>query len=297
MKTFNQRFSPLALVIGVAVLAGGLSLAPAAASGASARETHLQAIEHALKGDTILALAVLKPLASAPMSADEHDRVLLTLARVQYQAGDDAAAIEAYSQIRKGGPAWLEALEERASAYMRLGRPQDALASLKTVLTPMFKDKILSEPYYLAALAQLRVCDFKAVFKTLALFKERFRDRVKEWDAAKADPVAQSRLVETRETIQKLNLLEAEAIQRLYIDESGKRLPGSPPKIVKGSDQLSFPMDPETDSKEVWVDEVDDYRVSVKGCPTAGPAPSPETSSAPPPAAPAALVAKKEKAK
>lgn len=286
MKDFVNRLSTFALsVVGAVVLASPALAANSTSGGGSApnvsvRERHLQALEHALKGDTILALAVLKPLVSVQMSEDERDRVLLTMARVQYQAGDDNAAIEAYDKVRKGGPAWLEALEERASSYMRLGRPQDALASLRTVLTPLFKDKILSEPYYLAALAQLRVCDFKAVFRTLALFKERFRDRVNSWDNAKSDPEAQHRLAETRETIQKLNLLEAEAIQRLYIDESGKRLPGSPPKIVKEADQLSFPMDPETDAKEVWVDEVDDYRVSVKGCPTAGPAPTVVSSAA-----------------
>lgn len=247
---------------------------------ANVMQRHQTAIEQALKGDAKGALQILKALAETSMSPAERDRVMLTTARVHYQLGEDQAAVAAYNQVRKGGTSWLEALEERSSSYMRMGRPQDALASLKTVLTPIFKDQIMAEPYYLAALAQLRVCDFKGVFRTLDLFKERFRDRVKAWEASvaggNADVLTRVRLDETRETIQKLNLLEAEAIQRVYMDEGGKHSPGSVPKIVKGPDQLSFPMDPDSDAKEVWVDEVDDYRVNVKGCPTAGPAPDPK---------------------
>jgi tetratricopeptide (TPR) repeat protein len=236
----------------------------------SVRIRHLQALEHALEGNNVLAMAILKPLLNQPMSADEHDRVLLTTARVQYQAGQDAAALEYYNQIRKGGPTWFEALEERSSALMRMGRPQEAMASLKTVLTPIFKDRVSSEPYYILALAQLRVCDFRGVFRTIDLFKNRFRDRVKNWETEKAsNDNSRQQLAETQQTIQKLNLLEAEAIQRLYIDESGKPMSGKVPAIAKGADQLSFPIDPETEVKEVWVDEVDDYKVSVKGCPSA----------------------------
>ncbi len=253
----------------------GLKAHAAALTPQVAKERHLSAIELAVKGDTKGALQIAKPLVEGITDAAERDRALLTLARIHYQAGDDAAAVATYNQVRKGSPSWLEALEERSSSYMRMGRPQDALASLKTVLTPLYKDQVMSEPYYLAALAQLRVCDFKGVFRTLDLFKERFRDRVKSWEAGvakgTADVDSRVRLDDTRETIQKLNLLEAEAIQRVFIDESGKRTSGSVPKIVKGPDQLSFPIDPDTDGKEVWVDEVDDYQVTVKGCPTAGP--------------------------
>lgn len=231
------------------------------------KNQHIFALDLAIKGDVKGSLSVLKSVAATSMDADELDRVMLTMGRVKYQAGDLQGAIDAYQKVRRGGPSWLEALEERAHAQMRLGRTQEALGTLKTVLTPLFKDRILSEPYFLAALAQLRVCDYKSVFKTIELFKTRFRDRVKEWDLAKSSEIAQSRLRETRETIQKLNLVEAEAIQHLYIDENGKRQSGTPPKIGRERDQLTFPMDPEMDSKEVWLDEVDDYRVTVKGCP------------------------------
>lgn len=259
--------------IGGAAAAAPMTPVPKAAPVASAKERHLQALELAIKGQTSAALAILKTLPDLEMSANERDRIYLTTGRVKYQVGDYNGALQAYQKMRKGGAGWLEMLEERSSVYMRLGQPQNALASLKTVLAPLFKERTLTEPYFLAALAQLRVCDYKSVFKTLELFKERFRDRVKQWESAKADPNAQIQLAEARETIQKLNLVEAEAIQRLYMDESGKPMAGSPPKIERSSDQLSFPSESDMDSKEIWLDEVDDYRATVKNCPTAGPAP------------------------
>jgi hypothetical protein len=131
-------------------------------------------------------------------------------------------------------------------------------------LSPLFQDKIRTEPFFLASLAQLRVCDYSAMFKTIDQFKIRFRDRVKTWESS-SDPLVRGRLKEAGETIQKLNLVEAEAIQRLYIDVSGKRHAGSAPKIgVSGANQLQFP---EVEGDEVWLDEVDDFRVTVKGCP------------------------------
>lgn len=233
----------------------------------SPQEQHLKAIELALKGDAKSSIQILKPLSELVQNPDEKDRVLLSLGRVKYQSGDAQGALEAYNLVRKGGASWLEALEERANAQLRLGQAQNALASLKTVLTPIFKDRILSEPFYLTALAQLRVCDYKSVFKTIDLFKNRFRDQIKTWESASLDDSSQMRLREARETIQKLNLIEAEAIQHLYVDESGRKQAGTPPKIGRERDELTFPMDPDMDNKEVWLDEVDDYRVTVKGCP------------------------------
>ncbi len=233
----------------------------------SIRDRHIMAIDRALAGDVKASEEILKSLLSANPSADERDRLLLTLGRVEYQAGDDENAVAAYKQIRIGSDSWLEALEESASAQMRLGHPLVAMAQLKTVLTPYFQDRVSSEPYYLIALANLRVCDYRSVFRILDLFKSRFRSRVKEWENAKANPVVQNNLREVKMTIQKLNLVEAEAIQRLYMDESGKPLAGSVPKISRGSNQLYFPADPDVDSKEVWLDEIDHYRVNTKGCP------------------------------
>ena len=240
---------------------------PAAArepTGGDYKSRHVVALEKAMAGDAKGALAILTKLTSATMPLDELDRVYLSLGRVHYQAGDSEAALEAFQKVRKGSASWLEALEEKAWTHVRMGKFDDALASLKTVLSPLFQDKIRTEPFFLTSLAQLRVCDYSAMFKTIDQFKSRFRDRVKSWESSN-DPAMKGRLKEASETIQKLNLVEAEAIQRLYIDVSGKRHSGSAPKIgANGANQLTFP---EVEGDEVWLDEVDDFRVTVKGCP------------------------------
>ncbi len=251
-----------------AVKTNGAPAAPAAPkfNMGNYQARHMAALDRALSGDAKGAIQALNSLLSLQLPADERDRVYLSIGRVHYQLGNDMSAVDAYKEVRKGGPSWLEALEERATAQMRLGQPQEALASLKTVFTPLFQDRILSEPYFLASLAHLRVCDYKSVFRTLELFKTRFRTKVQGWEQA-GDESSKLRLRETSETIQKLNLVEAEAIQRLYLDEAGKRQSGSVPKIAKERHQLTFPSTPDLEEKEVWLDEVDDYRVSIKGCP------------------------------
>lgn len=237
-------------------------------SKSDAREMHAKALDIALSGNPKGALELLKSLKSSKLSADEMDRVYISIGRIQYQLGNFADSVEAYGKVRKGSASWLESLEERSASLLRLGKPQEALASLKTVLTPIFEDRTASEPFFVTALAQLRVCDYKSVFKTLDTFKERYRDKVKGWEKNRTDVASQSKLHEARETIKKLNLVEAEAIQHLYIDESGKRQAGAPPKIQRESDDLTFPSDSDTENKEVWLDEVDSYKVTTKGCPT-----------------------------
>jgi tetratricopeptide (TPR) repeat protein len=232
-------------------------------SDAEIRKLHLDALERAARGDTKSALATLEKAASVRSSSDEKDRVHLSMGRIAYELGQTSKAIDSYKKVSRGSPSWLESLEERAWAELRMGQPEQALATVKTVITPIFADQVRTEPYFLMALAQLRVCAYSAVFKTLENFKKRYRDKVRTWESS-SDQVAKARLQEVSETIQKLNLVEAEAIQRLYIDENGKRHGGAVPQIARGSHDLSFP---ETEGEEVWLDEVESWRVRVKGCP------------------------------
>lgn len=265
MKTGSGSLHGLsALAMAAIVTIAGLGAARAE-DAAGVRVRHAQAIEIALAGDAKTAVRLLRSLQSEKMSTDEKDRVNLSIGRVLYGTGDYIGAIESYMKVTAGSDSWFEALEERAWAHMQLNQPEEALAQLKTLLSPLFKDKASSEPYFLAALAHLRVCDYPALFKDLDLFKTRFRDRVKAWEASAGfDAQAATRVKAVSETIQKLNIVEAEAIQRLYMDEDLKKKRAAPPKIVKGSGQLSFPV---TDSDEVWLDEVDNYHVRVSGCP------------------------------
>lgn len=74
--------------------------------------------------------------------------------------------------------------------------------------------------------------------------------------------LAKAELSEYQTVIQKLNLIEAEVIQRLYLDESLKGQRPELTKIESDSHILTFP-----ESKELWIDEVDSLQAKVKECP------------------------------
>lgn len=226
------------------------------------RSEHSQALSQALKGDVKGGLRALRALAKKSLPKGEADRVQMSIGRLSYELGDYGDALDAYDKVDKKGPSYLESLEESAWAEFRNDETPNALAKLKTVTSPAFKGQVRSEPFFLQGLAQLRVCDFKSVFKTLDLFKDRFSSDVKSLEASSL-PSDKAKLKEIGNTVQKLNLVEAETIQRLYLDENGKKRSGSPAKIKKGSDQLSFPT---TEDEELWMDELEGFQVTTKGC-------------------------------
>jgi hypothetical protein len=234
--------------------------APETVTTTQARAEHLKALTQAANGDTKGAIRALQGLSLKTFAKGEKDRVFISMGRLNYEIGNFDNAIAAYGKVEKTGPNWMESLEETAWAQFRLGHPQETIAKLKTVINPVFKSESTSEAYFLLGLAQLRVCDFKAVFKTIELFKKNFSDVTKQLEATnKNDP----KLKEIGETVQKLNLVEAETIQRLYVDENGKKRKGSVAKIERTGDEISFPS---TEDDEFWLDEVDAYKVSLKGC-------------------------------
>lgn len=236
----------------------------AAAPAPSVTVPHAKALDKAAKGDLKGAIRELKALAATSgITTADKDRVLMSLGRIQYELQDFDGAIASYERVSKGGDEWLSAVEESAWAEFRRDKPDATIARLKTVTSPAFKEVTRSEPFFLMGLAQLRVCDFKSLFKTIETFKSRFGDEAKKLEAS-ASSKDRARLKEIGETVMKLNLVEAEAIQLLYMDEkNGKRRSGKPADIAKGSDQLSFPHE---DSDEFWLDEVEGFRVTLKGC-------------------------------
>jgi len=201
------------------------------------------------------------------MAIAEKDRVRMSIGRIRYETGDFDGAIAAYAKVTRGGGSYLTAAEETAWAEFRRDRPEAAIAKLQTVTSPAFKDVTTSEPWFLLGLAQLRVCDFKALFKTIDDFKGRYGEKVKKLESAKT-VASKAELEEIGQSVQKLNIVEAEAIQLLYLDENGKPRKGSAPAIAKDSEQLSFP---QVEGDEFWLDELEGFRVTLKGCARKGP--------------------------
>lgn len=270
-------------------------------------------------------------------------------ARKLYAQGKYDEARDLYNQIDKGSSYWLQAVEERAWTYFRQNQLEKSLAQTKTLLSPQFSSYVGSESFLLQSLAQLKSCNYKEVFATNRLFKEKQKNRLVEiqglidtgmnesftnvvntvnsfpmkfseigkeanhlpqffykdiqiqrhimryklateglnilddksgfdgvrsaLENTKASSLAQMQArmkkLAANETednfkiVQKLNLVEVEAIQRLHHDvELDKSLFKRDKFDKTNSDQLVF-----VDDGRPWIDELDKYQVRVKSCP------------------------------
>jgi outer membrane protein assembly factor BamD (BamD/ComL family) len=258
-----SRVQAAGLGVMMACLVAGATPAQAQTKQVNVAALHLRALDAAAQGDVKGAIAQLRTITDYPSTspAAERDRARLTLARLLYETKDFDGALAVYDSIDRHGASGAEALEERAWTELALGRPQEAIAHLKSVTSPLYADMANAEAFYALTLSQLRICDFSEVFKSIDRFKDRYRAPLKEWQSS-TRPGDKLKLREVSATIQKINLVEAETIQRLYIDPKAKERVRVP-AVAKAPGQLSFPAAP---GEEVWRDEGDDIRVSVKGC-------------------------------
>lgn len=280
---------------------------------------------------------------------DCDTKATLEKARKVYAQGKYDEARELYNQISKDSPYWLQAVEEKGWTYFRQNQLEDSLAQAKTLLSPQFASFVGAEAYFLQSLAQLKSCNYKAVFETNRLFKEKQKARLVEIQnltetgmnealketissvkhlplsfdevgknakllphlfykdiafqkqlmrfklsekaldvlAESASPAGlehslrqthstaetqlQKRMkelaaAETEDNfkiVQKLNLVEVEAVQRLHHDlELDKDLFKKGEFKKTNADQLVF-----VDDGRPWIDELDRFQVRVKSCP------------------------------
>ncbi len=291
-----------------------------------------------------------------------RDRIYLAWGRGLYQQGRHAEAARMYERVDKDSDYWLEAVEESAWTYAKLKLPNRSLSKLRTVTSPVFSPAVGPEPFFLETFINLKLCDFKQVYKSISDFKKTFGSRVKiiqelaqngrseksikalndfirgrlDWRVVGSDLkylprlfyrdaqflaslkeagqrrleakvamgiiqtspagpflntemsaissnqaqmsstlsqqavrriqlLAKRDLSEMNRMLQKLHLVEAETIQRLYAHQ----LESAPMKgqfedhKVEG-EVLTFPA-----NEEVWLDELDNYQVNLQSCPTA----------------------------
>ncbi|MFV3407376.1 tetratricopeptide repeat protein [Bdellovibrio bacteriovorus] len=284
-----------------------------------------------------------------PKCVDCSSKDAMKKARVLFAKGNFDESLKLYNQVPKGSDYWFQAIEEKGWAYFRQNDSEKALAQTKTLVSPQFGEVVNSEAYFLRSLTQLRICDYKGVFETHEIFKERQKARILEvqnlsktgMNAAfakaltkvtsfpvKASDVAESLLdlpvlyykdtelqgqmlrfkvaekalevLQNRGThptlqsqvtkiqqdsldkmksrlkklaqeetdanfriVQKLNLIEVEAIQRIHTDmKLAQELYSKGDFKKTGEDQLVF-----MDDGRPWIDELDKYDVAAKTCP------------------------------
>jgi hypothetical protein len=313
----------------------------------------LQAAVTGQKSAQILKLTDLTSLENALFKKqDPESDAALTAGRKQYAAGNLDQAIASYNQVRRGSDLWLESLDEKGWSYFRQGQMNKALAQAKTLLGDTFLPVVGTDAFFLQSLANLKICDYKAVLATHRLFKATQKDRLAQIQElaekgqtpvlanviAKAEqfplefknlgqeskslplhfyrdiafqkallnmklaeaglPILQaagktaattaaiSRLEKVQKgaleaankrlatlaraendanykILQKLNLIEVEAIERMHADLQNDKNKYSHGEFAKTtSDDLVFP-----DEGDLWIDELDNYQVRVNSCP------------------------------
>lgn len=134
----------------------------------------------ALQGDVAKSAKVLAHLLKENQNVISKDLISLTAARLLYQQGYLSAAVRYYTQVSKSSDYWFVAQEEMAWAYLRKGEPQNTIAVMKSLMIPEFGPHVGAEALVLNALAQLKVCNYPEVAKTIKEFRIRFKERAKK---------------------------------------------------------------------------------------------------------------------
>ena len=132
--------------------------------------------------DTRLAEVYIRDLKGLNQNLITADKIEMQLARVLFQKSKLSEAIDSYSLIPKSSEFWLESIEERAWAYLRLGNYDKARGDITTLLAPTFKDYTTAEVYVLAAITNLRICDYPQILKDGRQFKTTHMERIKEME-------------------------------------------------------------------------------------------------------------------
>lgn len=152
------------------------------------------------KGEDVKAAKLLKHLQGIKTNNPISQNLMnLTAARTLYQNGYLTEAIRYYEKIEKSSDYWFEAQEEKAWSYLRLGQSQNTLAHSMTLMTKDFEADVGPETFYLASLANLKICDYMEVSKTLKDFRQRFQRKAQSLIKIKNNEDAESikRLITT----------------------------------------------------------------------------------------------------
>lgn len=129
-----------------------------------------------------LAEKYIKQLKELDQKVITNDKIEMQSARILFQKNKLSQAIDHYSMISKSSEFWLESIEERAWAYLRLANYDKARSDITTLLASTFKDYVSAEVYVLAAITNLKICDYPQILKDSRFFKERHMQRIREME-------------------------------------------------------------------------------------------------------------------
>ncbi|WP_413557015.1 hypothetical protein [Bdellovibrio sp. HCB209] len=110
--------------------------------------------------------------------ADASMKQKIKKARELFAQGKYSQSLALYNEIPRGSDYWFQVVEEKGWSYFRQNDSEKALAQSKTLISPQFAEVVNSEAYLLQSLSELKICDYKSVFKTTQMFKEKQRERI-----------------------------------------------------------------------------------------------------------------------
>jgi tetratricopeptide (TPR) repeat protein len=316
MKSITGLLISCFLLISTAEIAAG---AQASLSASQATVIWKQALQAGINNETGKAIRLLQQLLDKKQSEVGEDLILITAGRLFYQQEAFDKAVEYYKKVPRTSDYWLEAIEERAWAYAKQKKYDEAKSDLQTLTAPLFAPHLGPEAYLLQGFVDLKTCDYKGVFDTLKLFKERYQKRSDGLKALVENPrsvevqgffdklkveklsqtklgadaqrfprlsqrdenlkravktgnkteafekisaLAQDDLDEVYKVLKRMHIIEIEAIQRMHGQKPIAK--GELKNHEAGPNQVKFPY-----SGEVWLDELDHYKVSSDACPSA----------------------------
>ncbi len=214
---------------------------------------------------TLDELAYLQKLERKRKRKDLMDDIDLLRARVLFNAKKYSRALESYNKIDKNSDFWLDAVVERAWVKVYLGMKNEAIADSHTLMSPLFKNDVGPEAFYLSAYVSHQICDFSRVFKIIQDFKSISAEKIVKLESnSSSSKKSRYLLKHYSDVIKKLGLIEADSIQRIYLDQSlsGERFQAG--RAHKpGKYDLIFPYE----ENDVWIDEIDQIKVDAKNCP------------------------------
>ena len=133
----------------------------------------------------VFSLLVFLITGLSAQAAKNSDWTHLKNARTFFGNAQLDKAIEHYNKVPASSDYWLEATEEKAHALGRKGDFAGVIAQLQTLFASTFDGVVGPEPYFVASLTYLKICDYTSVLKTNKQFKERFQSRIENLEKIK----------------------------------------------------------------------------------------------------------------
>lgn len=113
--------------------------------------------------------------------------VALTLARLQFQAGQYKEAFDTYLKVEKTSPEWLQAMTEQAWTQILSEDYEGAAGNMFSLHTDFFKKAFNPESYVVRTVGYLNLCQYGDGAKVIYDFKKKYSPVLKQMQTFKTD--------------------------------------------------------------------------------------------------------------